>query len=424
MKIRSITYFCNPGWPLDGEALRRAGEFIAEASLAFEAAGYEVQTLRLATIPFPHVLTLDFSSSASEAIELAQAFEAAAVPLGFDYIAIGPALPEFPDSYAVIPDALAVTEKVFASGVMSAPETGISLPAVRACAEIIHRLGPQDPNGFANLYFAALANVPPGAPFFPAAYHAGGPPAFALATEAADLAVEAFTEAKSLAEARQRLTAAIETHAKKFVAIAHTIITNQPTNQLTNHLNFRGIDFSLAPFPTEALSLGTAFERLGVPAVGLHGSLTAAALITEMIDKAEFPHVGFSGLMLPVLEDAILAARAAEGHLTVKDLLLYSAVCSVGLDTVPLPGDAAPEQLTAVLLDLAVLAQRLNKPLTARLMPIPGKQAGDPTDFDFAYFANSRVMALDAQPLGGLFSGDETFPIRSRGLGHGRQRRG
>ncbi len=411
MKIRSITYFCNPQWPLDDHVLQQAGELISDARRAFEDAGYEVQTTRLATIAFPHLVPPDSSNFAAEVIEFAQQLENLAASSGFDYIAIGPALPSYPESYQIIPDVLTATENVFASGVMSTAQEGISLASVRACAEIIHRLGPVDPNGFANLYFAALANVGPGAPFFPAAYHAKGAAAsaFAFATQAADLAVEAFSAAKNLQDARLRLTKAIETHASKLTQIATNLPTYQPANLPTPA--FSGIDFSLAPFPEEALSLGTAFERLGVPAVGLHGSLAAAAIITETIDKADFLHVGFSGLMLPVLEDSTLAARAAEGHLTIKDLLLYSAVCGTGLDTVPLPGDTTPEQITAILLDLAALAQRLNKPLTARLMPIPGKNAGDPTDFDFAFFANSRVMALDAEPLEGMLAGDESFQL-------------
>jgi hypothetical protein len=97
----------------------------------------------------------------------------------------------------------------------------------------------------------------------------------------------------------------------------------------------------------------------------------------------------------------------------VDDLLLYSAVCGTGLDTVPLPGDISVSQLQAILLDLAALAQRLEKPLTARLMPIPGKAAGEETGFDFAYFANSRVLGVRAEPLGGLLDGDETWLIKS-----------
>jgi hypothetical protein len=115
-----------------------------------------------------------------------------------------------------------------------------------------------------------------------------------------------------------------------------------------------------------------------------------------------------------VLEDATLAARAAEGTLTVKDLLLYSAVCGTGLDTLPLPGDTTSEQIAPLLLDLAALAQRLDKPLTARLMPIPDKKAGEITDFDFAFFANSRVLALDSQPLQGHLAGDETLILEPR----------
>jgi hypothetical protein len=118
--------------------------------------------------------------------------------------------------------------------------------------------------------------------------------------------------------------------------------------------------------------------------------------------------------MMPVLEDAVLAQRAAEGTLTMMDLLLYSCVCGTGLDTVPLPGDTTPEQITAVLLDLACMAQRLGKPLTARLMPIPGKAAGDPTDFNFSYFVNSRIMALRAQPLSGFWTGEGTFTLQRR----------
>ncbi len=148
--------------------------------------------------------------------------------------------------------------------------------------------------------------------------------------------------------------------------------------------------------------------------VGGHGTLAAAAILADTMDQAEFLRAGFCGLFMPVLEDATLAQRVAEGTLGVKDLLLYSAVCGTGLDTIPLPGDTSVEQLSAVLLDLACLSLRLAKPLTARLMPIPGKKAGDPTGFDFAYFANSRVMSLEVFPLERFLNGQETFELRRR----------
>jgi len=152
-------------------------------------------------------------------------------------------------------------------------------------------------------------------------------------------------------------------------------------------------------------------EALGLPAFCLHGSLFASAFLTDTLDQAHYSRTGFNGLMLPVLEDAGLAQRASEGLFSTSDLLLCSAVCGTGLDVVPLPGDATPEQLYPVLLDLAALALRLEKPLTARLMPIPGKSAGDSTNFSLDYFANSRVLALKAQPLMGLLNARESITI-------------
>ena len=411
MKIRSITVFVNPSWPLKTEILEQAGTFIARARLAYEQAGYEVQTVRLALPPFPLLLrgNADISSASQKhppLVEMAQAVEQTAGPLGFSYISLGPALPENLSDYALIPEALAATQNVFFGGMLTVAG-GVSLEAVRACAQVIHRTAPLSPDGFTNLRFAALANVPPGAPFLPAAYHAGDEPAFALATEAADLAVDAFSEAISLQAARSRLVASIETHAQKLTQVGDDLAAQAG-------FRFGGLDFSLAPFPDQAHSIGETMERIGVPSVGLHGSLAAAAILAETLDQARFQRVGFCGLFMPALEDSILALRAEEGCLTVKDLLLYSAVCGTGLDTIPVPGDTSPEALAAVLLDLAVLAQRLDKPLTVRLLPVPGKVAGDKTGFDFAFFANSRVLALEAQPLQRFLAGDETIRMRPR----------
>jgi uncharacterized protein (UPF0210 family) len=404
MKIRTITLFLNPSWPFDREVLGIAEPFIAAARTAYEKSGYEVQTTRLASVPFPLLVT---SLETTEIVQMAQSLEAVAKLAGFEYVSIGPALPQFPASYAIVPEVLAATDSVFLSGMLTTRDS-ISLVAVRACAEVIHRAAGLSPDGFANLRFAALANVPPGVPFFPAAYHDDKEPAFALGVESADLAVKAFTRAATLDEARQTLTESIEYHAKVLAGVGRALARRKG-------VRFGGIDFSLVPFPEEALSIGTAMERLGVPAVGLHGTLAAAALLTDILERARFPHTGFNGLFLPVLEDARLARRAAEGSLTVKDLLLYSAVCGTGLDTLPLPGDTSPEALAATLLDLACLAQRLGKPLTARLMPIPGKTTGDPTDFDFSYFANSRVMSLQAEPLTGALERSERLELHPRG---------
>jgi uncharacterized protein (UPF0210 family) len=151
--------------------------------------------------------------------------------------------------------------------------------------------------------------------------------------------------------------------------------------------------------------------------VGAEGAVAAAALIADAIDRARFPRAGFSGLMVSLLEDRTLAARAAGEALTVHDLLLMSAVCGTGLDAVPLPGDASVEALTGVLADVGALALRAGKPLTARLMPLPGKGAGDPVEFDFPYFAPSRVLALKEGPGRGPLAGEGIISLQRYGRG-------
>ena len=404
MKIRSVTYFENPGDPIQEEKLTGSGRFAGEAKKLFESAGYQVQTIRFASPAFPLILS---SLQTNYVVTYAGELEQSLNSLGFDYLSLGPALPSHPESYLIVPDVIKSTENTFCSGLMTDLQKGISLKSVRACGEIIHQLAPIEPNGFKNLYFAALGNVPSGAPFFPAAYHGGKNPRFAIAVEAADLAVKAFEDAESFEEARRSLINLLEDHARKLTLVSRDL------EKLTS-AEFDGIDYSLAPFPEEELSIGTALESLGVERLGNHGSLAAAAFLADTIDRANFPRTGFSGLMLPLLEDAVLAKRAAEGMLGIKDLLLYSTVCGTGLDTIPLPGDVTTDQLTAILFDLAALSVRLDKPLTARLMPIPGKLAGDPTTFDFPYFANSKIADVQAERLSNLFSSDGYLDLKSR----------
>lgn len=401
MKIRSITYFCNPKSPLDENVLKQAGDLLSKVKSAYESNGYEVQTVRLATIPFPRLLG---ETSIDELPMFANEFSSAIKDAGISYASLGPALPEFPRSFEVIPEAISASEDIFFGGAMT-DRNKIHMTAVKACAEVIVKCAPLDPNGFANLRFAALANVRAGAPFFPAAYHDNDEPAFAIAVESADVAVNAFAEQPTLDEGRSALVAEITKYGQAIARIAK--------NELAE-IQFNGIDFSLAPFPDDKHSLGNAVERMGVPKIGLHGSLAAAAILTEAIERADFPHIGFNGFMQPILEDSVLAKRAAEGTLTVKDALLYSAVCGTGLDTVPLPGDTTADEIAPLLLDLCALSLRLDKPLTARLMPVPGKRAGDVTEFDFAFFANSRVMRLDSIPLKLPLGGEETIPLHKK----------
>jgi Uncharacterized conserved protein len=397
MKIRSITVFCEPGYPVNRLLLQRVGIFSNHARKLFEDAGFEVQSLRLATPPFGQfVAPIDLPQAA-------QSYSVEAHGDGFEYISLGPAGSD-PEEWAVIPDALRRSGRIFLSGSLTTQEGELDLANAARCAETIVELSKLEPDGFANLRFCALANVPAYTPFFPAAYALRERPAFALALQSADLALDCFSQAQSLQEAQQCLIDKVNVNALRLEAVAEKM-------EKIYGYAFKGLDFTLAPHPDHVASIGSALEALGLPAFGPHGSLFASTFLTSSLQQAQYRKVGFNGLMLPVLEDSTLALRAAEGSLSVTDLLMFSAVCGAGLDVIPLPGDTTPEEIYPILLDLGALALRLNKPLTARLMPIPGKKAGDPTTFNFGYFANSRVMTLRSQKLSGLMSGSERIKL-------------
>jgi uncharacterized protein len=121
--------------------------------------------------------------------------------------------------------------------------------------------------------------------------------------------------------------------------------------------------------------------------------LTAARIITAAVKSVPVKQTGYAGLMVPVMEDKVMAQRWAEGAFNVDSLLAYSAVCGTGLDTIPLPGDISVEQMGRIYGDVASLAVKWNKPLSARLQPVPGKKAGDMTEYQDPFLFNTVIHA-------------------------------
>jgi uncharacterized protein (UPF0210 family) len=269
-----------------------------------------------------------------------------------------------------------------------------------ACARAVKRLAKSTPQGFGNLRFAATTHCPPNIPFLPAAYHVGGVPQFSIAVQAADVVAEALGGPGGMSEIEDRLVGALEVSAEPVERVAADVAAQ-------HGFAFVGIDLSPAPFPSDDVSIGGALERVGLDRFGAPGTLYAAAMVTRAIRRTRISRCGFSGLMLPVLEDSILARRAGERPPSLHELLLYSAVCGTGLDTVPVPEDISEAELAGVYLDVAALSLALNgKPLTARLLPVPGAMAGDLTTYTFDYFCNTRVLpGADAGATGILARG-------------------
>jgi uncharacterized protein (UPF0210 family) len=407
MKVRSVTYFSPMTYPFDQGSIVAIGRFLRSARQTLQDAGLETQTVRLATPPFTQVLG---DPTASLVVDMAHALEAACADQDIDYVSIGPALVDQPAALLSpvyrLPEVLSHTQRVFATVSLASRKRGINLAAIQASAELIQEVARTTPQGFGTMRFATLANCPPGAAFFPAAYHDDGPPRFAFATEAADLAVTAFENAHTLEEARNNLISAFQAAAARILDVADQLVDE-------HNVRFGGIDFSLAPYPGQAISVGTAIERLGIDRFGSSGTLFGAAFLVDCLRQVDYPSCGYSGLMFPVLEDSVLAASADNQLYSLDSLLLYSTVCGSGLDTVPLPGDVSADELAGILLDVATVALVLNKPLSARLMPVPGLAPEQRTAFDFDYFVNARVLPVKSSGISQLLRRNQFVSFRS-----------
>jgi uncharacterized protein (UPF0210 family) len=386
MKIRSIT-LGTAAQPGPGPALERAGPLLATLAARYADAGYEVQTTRVSLPPLARL-----AGPEADLPALVRSIDAAAVGAGVGYVALGPV--RWSDGTeraarlaACLPAALAAGERVFGS-IETADADGVRFEAVQAAAAAVRALAASTERGLGNFRFGALANCPPNVPFFPAAYHEAREPAFSLALQSADLAVRAFDQAETLDQAQQRLTAALEAELAPLEAVAAAV-------EAELGLRYAGADPTLAPFPDDRESIGSALERLGVGRFGMAGTLTGAALVTRALRSVRGRCCGFAGLILPVLEDSALARSATDRLCSWQELLLYSAVCGTGLDMLPLPGDVGPEELAAMILDVSTLAVTLRKPLTCRLLPVPGRAAGELTEFDSPFFVNAGILGIE-----------------------------
>ena len=383
-RIRTITAGINLRSPTDMEGPQAALAALKRAKRTVADAGYEVQTLRIATQPF---LEGASSRGRADALPSLQALDRAVVAESV-LLSIGPVLG--PDDYDAefapwAAELIRTTRNVSFSARVASPERGASPRGVTAAGEAMAAIARATAMGIGNFRFAAAANVPAGTPFFPVAYHRGSD-TVALGLESPPLLSAAFAGANTLAEAKKSLTELLESRLGSLERLVRQVARREERSYL-------GIDVS--PAPGKDASIGAAIEALtGVP-FGDYSTLAGCAAITDVLKSLRVKTCGYSGLMLPVLEDPVLARRASEGRYSVRDLLLYSTVCGTGLDVVPLPGDTAADRLTALIADVAALSTKLRKPLSARLFPVPGKSAGQRAHFDDPYLTDCVVMKAE-----------------------------
>ncbi len=367
-KIRTITAFMNLDPAQYQQQVAETLQMLRRAKTIFESRGYEVETIRIATQPFPEYTK---GMTTQQAVAFFKQYDALAEKEKFA-AGIGPAMLNADDSEAqadLLAEILSATKHIRGS-IVVAGEDGVRWKAIGATARAVKKLEDETEHSQGNFNLGAIAMVPPYSPFFTAAYHNGFGHQFAIGLESANVVGAAFKDAPDLETARHKLT--VETGWR-----------------------YMGID--LSPAPLKEISIGAAMEELIAQPFGSSGTLTAAATITSAIKSVQVKQTGYNGLMLPILEDSRLAQRWSEGHVSLEGLLSYSAVCGTGLDTVPLPGDITIEQLDTIIGDMATLAFKWHKPLSARLLPVKGKGPGDQTEFDDPYLVNATIQPFSKQ---------------------------
>lgn len=391
--IRTMTLGIGEPHPLSDAALQRAARILERAQAAAVEAGYAVQTTRIATRPLLEDMAAasddELIAYAGELQQLCDAYE-------IGYCSLGPASaddPAFPvGRIALLPHLIAPNAALSATAQLATTERGVRYDAALPTAEAMRALA-EHSSGEANFRFAALACCEPGGPFFPQAYHRGDAWTLAVGLQSAAVvgeAIGALAQERgggpvTLAALSTTVRETLTTAAEPVVALVRRVAEEAG-------VRFGGIDLSPAPMGED--SIADAIEAAGLGLFGEPGTLAVTAALTAAIRSTELPACGYCGLMLPVLEDETIGERCAEGLVTVTSLLTYSAVCGTGLDTVPLPGDTPPERLAALLLDVATLALRLRKPLSARLFIVPGGAAGDMTNFASPYLTNTRILGV------------------------------
>src|SRR5438093_2466708 len=382
-RIRAITAFVRIDPSQSLQPVQEALPFLRRAKDTFEKAGYQVQTIRITTEPLVQYLRSRYTN-----LTFFKAVDELAKKERFLFN-IGLLTLKEPSDIGKVELLSQILSATRASAsLVVADENGVHWNAVRVAAQIIKYVENHSPNGANNFDFAAVAMVPPNTPFFPGSNHDGPGHQFSVGWEAGNFVTDVLKEAKrDWPRAKTSLSEAFEQQGR-FVDVIAT--------QLEKDSGWKYMGLDPTPAPNSDSSIGAAIEELTGAKFGSSGTLSAAALITEAERSITAKRVGYSGLMLPVLEDPVLAQRWAEATYDLGSLLAYSAVCGTGLDAIPLPGEVSQEQLERIIGDMASLAFKWKKPLTARLIPAPGKRAGDRTDFNFgvAQFPNTTLRTL------------------------------
>ena len=383
-KVRAITGFVRLDRDHYASQVNEALTVLRAAKSEFEKQGYEVETIRIVTQPLGDLVR---GQSDTDALAFLKALDDLSVREKFDPN-VGPAMlndADDPRTMRLLAQMLSSLPNLEGNAII-AGEDGIHWKVIRESAALVHYVTEHSPHSQGNFNFTATAMLKPYGPFFPGAYHTGAGKQFSIGFQGANVVQEVFARTHgdfnaSVAELTKQLTV----HAKVAESIGNRVAASMGWS-------FMGVDPT--PAPLGDVSIGAAIETYTGSKFGSSGTMTAALIITTAVKAVPVKQIGYSGLMVPVMEDKRLAQRWAEAAYTADSLLAYSAVCGTGLDTIPLSGDISEAQMVRIFGDVASLAWKWNKPLSARLQPVKGKKAGDQTEFSDPFLFNTTLHPL------------------------------
>lgn len=397
-KIRTITSFLTLSkekseWE---DAIIKAATFGGDLANEFHAHGYHVQSVRLVTNAFGEYLdTSSFHAVLKDMHYLQDVLKSPSMPNIRIRFAIGEA--KTPDEIAMLPEMIKAYGDICNACVnIDVDELGmVDRELTLCCAKSVVELGRITPRGEGNFNFTINYNCKSHIPYFPASYHnSHDENCFALGLESPDLLVEALKSLKPEIDHNVKMHKSYGIMKDALQYYITDIISIVNAYEHPYKTKFAGIDTSAAP-SKNCSSMVDVYKLLGVPYFGASGTLEASALLTKVFKAQKgCDLVGFSGLMLAVVEDEGLADATTRDEFDIRALLQYSAVCGIGLDTVPIEGNTSAQKIADICCDTGTLAFRLNKPLTVRLFPVPHLKAGDMTQFESDDLCNSVVLRV------------------------------
>lgn len=328
--------------------------------------------------------------TAKQMLSVADTLNAAATDVGVDFIGGFTALVEKGMARGdralidALPQALTDTQRVCASINVASTRAGINMDAVLLMGRKIKEAADlsRDHDGLACAKLCVFANIPQDIPFMAGAY---------LGVGEADAVVNVGVSGPGVVKkaidravaARPDLDLGQISDIIKHTAYKVTRIGELLGREVAQRLGikFGVVDLSLAPTPNVGDSVGEIFQSLGLSSIGVPGSTAALALLNDAVKKggafASSTVGGLSGAFIPVSEDLNISQAAACGQLSMEKLEAMTCVCSVGLDMVPIPGDTSEETLAAIIADEMAIGVINKKTTATRIIPVPGKKAGD-----------------------------------------------